>query len=301
MSIDIKEPVLVAQPAEPERDVILPPRKPVLAAVGRVLAVILKVLLLLSFIGPFLWMLSTSLQTTDETMRFPLTLIPEVPQFSNYVDAMTAGPFLTYFRNSVVVTGSIIVLQLALMIPAAYSFALYEFRFKKILFGVVLLAFMIPGQVTFIPVYLMMADWGLIQTLIPQIVPAMTNAFGVFLLRQYFMQVPKEIIEAARLDNASEWRIMLRIMVPMSIPALATVVLFSFVSHWNDYFWPLVMTDSADVRPLPIGIAMLRQTEGISQWNVIMAGNVILVVPILIIYFFAAKHIIRAFAYSGIK
>ncbi|MGL3148831.1 carbohydrate ABC transporter permease [Microbacterium sp. A82] len=301
MSIDIKEPVLVAQPAEPERDVILPPRKPVLAAVGRVLAVILKILLLLSFIGPFLWMLSTSLQTTDETMRFPLTLIPEVPQFSNYVDAMTAGPFLTYFRNSVVVTGSIIVLQLALMIPAAYSFALYEFRFKKILFGVVLLAFMIPGQVTFIPVYLMMADWGLIQTLIPQIVPAMTNAFGVFLLRQYFMQVPKEIIEAARLDNASEWRIMFRIMVPMSIPALATVVLFSFVSHWNDYFWPLVMTDSADVRPLPIGIAMLRQTEGISQWNVIMAGNVILVVPILIIYFFAAKHIIRAFAYSGIK
>jgi len=302
MSVGLAAPVLAEPgPPEPQPEVSLPPRRPLAQRIGRVLAAVLKLALLAGFIAPFLWMLSTSLQTSAESSSFPITLIPEVPQFGNYLEAMTSGPFLTYFRNSVIVTVSILVIQLALMIPAAYAFAVYDFRFKNILFGMVLLAFMIPGQVTFIPVYLMMAEWGLIQTLLPQIIPAMTNAFGVFLLRQYFMQIPREIIEAARLDNASEWRIMLRIMVPMSIPALATVVLFSFVSHWNDYFWPLVMTDSAAVRPLPIGIAMLRESEGISQWNIIMAGNVVLVVPILIVYFFAAKHIIRAFAYSGIK
>jgi sn-glycerol 3-phosphate transport system permease protein len=264
-------------------------------------AVILKISILAAFVVPFLWMISTSLQTFEETMAFPLTLIPENPQWSNYVDAWNSGPFDLYLRNSVIVTTSIIVLQLALMIPAAYAFAVYEFKFQRTLFAMVLLAFMIPGQVTFIPVYLMMADWNLIDTLIPQIVPAMANAFGVFLLRQYFRQVPKEIIEAARMDGASEFRIMARIMVPMAKPALATAVLFSFVSHWNDYFWPLVMTNSIDVRPLTIGIAMLRQTEGVSSWNIIMAGNVLLVIPILLVYFFASKNIINAFTYSGIK
>ena len=268
---------------------------------GKAFAALLKVALLAGFIAPFLWMISTSLQTFEETVRLPLTLIPEVPQFRNYVEALTSGPFHIYFRNSVIVTLSIIVIQVVLMVPAAYAFAIYRFRGQKALFGMVLLAFMIPGQVTFIPVYMMMADWGLIPTLLPQIVPAMTNAFGVFLLRQYFKQVPTEIIESARLDNASEATIVRRIMVPMAIPALATVVLFSFVSHWNDYFWPLVMTDSAAVRPLPIGIAMLRETEGISNWHIIMAGNVVLVLPILLVYIFCSKQIIRAFAYSGIK
>ena len=214
---------------------------------------------------------------------------------------MNAGPFLTYFRNSVVVTGSIIVLQFLIMIPAAYAFAKYKFRGKTLLFGMILLAFMIPGQVTFIPVYLMMADWGLVKTLLPQIIPFVSNAFGIFLLRQYFMQIPEEIIEAARLDNASEFKIIRKIMIPMSKPALATIALFSFVSHWNDYFWPLVMTDSAAVRPLTLGIAMLRETEGISNWHIIMAGNVILVVPILLVYLFCSKHIVKAFVYSGIK
>lgn len=115
------------------------------------------------------------------------------------------------------------------------------------------------------------------------------------------MQIPEEIIESARLDNASEWKIMLKIMTPMSKPALATIALFSFVSHWNDYFWPLVMTDSTAVRPLTLGIAMLRQTEGISNWHIIMAGNVVLVVPILIVYLFASRQIVKAFVYSGIK
>jgi sn-glycerol 3-phosphate transport system permease protein len=272
-----------------------------LKTVWILLGYVLKAAVLMIFIFPFLWMISTSLQTFRETMTFPPTWIPASPQWGNFMEAMNAGPFLTYFKNSVVVTGSIIVLQFLIMIPAAYAFAKYKFPGKTLLFGMILLAFMIPGQVTFIPVYLMMADWGLVKTLLPQIIPFISNAFGIFLLRQYFMQIPEEIIEAARLDNANEFKIMRKIMIPMSKPALATIALFSFVSHWNDYFWPLVMTDSAAVRPLTLGIAMLRETEGISNWHIIMAGNVILVVPILLVYLFCSKHIVKAFVYSGIK
>ncbi|MCU6792777.1 carbohydrate ABC transporter permease [Paenibacillus sp. WQ 127069] len=266
-----------------------------------ILEIILKAAVLLVFIVPFLWMISTSLQTFEETMKFPPTIIPAMPQWVNFVDAMKAGPFLTYGINSVIITVSIIVIQLAVMIPAAYSFAKYKFAGKNILFGMVLLAFMVPGQVTFIPIYLMMADWGIGKTLLPQIIPFMSSAFGIFLMRQYFMQIPQEIIEAAKLDNASEFKIVWNIMIPMSKSALATIALFSFVSHWNDYFWPLIMTDSASIRPLTIGIAMLRMTEGISNWNIIMAGNVVLVVPILIVYLFCYKQIVKAFVYSGIK
>ncbi|MDQ0901334.1 sn-glycerol 3-phosphate transport system permease protein [Paenibacillus sp. V4I7] len=262
---------------------------------------ICKAAILMVFIFPFLWMISTSLQTFEETLAFPPTWIPAWPQWINFVEAMRAGPFLTYARNSLIITFSIIILQFIVMIPAAYAFAKYKFAGKEIIFALVLLAFMIPGQVTFIPVYLMLAEWGVINSLLPQIIPFMANAFGIFLLRQYFMQIPQEIIESGRLDNASEFKIIMKIMIPMSMPALATIALFSFVSHWNDYFWPLVMTDSAQVRPLTMGIAMLRETEGISNWHIIMAGNVVLVVPILIVYLFASKQIVKAFVYSGIK
>lgn len=262
---------------------------------------VLGIALIAVFIFPFLWMVSTSLQTFEETMTFPPTLIPAVPQWHNFADAMGAGPFLTYAKNSVIITLSIILIQLMVMIPAAYAFAKYRFAGSRLLFALVLLAFMIPSQVTFIPVYLMMADWGLTRTLLPQILPFISNAFGIFLLRQYFMQIPEEIVEAARLDNAGEFKIMWKLMVPMAKPALATIALFSFVSHWNDYFWPLVMTDTADIRPLTLGIATLRETEGISNWHIIMAGNVILVLPILIVYLFCSKQIVKAFVYSGIK
>lgn len=267
----------------------------------RMLDIAGKGLVLLVFIFPFLWMISTSLQTFEETMSFPPVWLPSVPQWSNFAHAMTAGPFLIYAQNSIVITSSIIVLQFAVMVPAAYAFAKYKFPGSSILFGLVLLAFMIPTQVTFIPVYMMLADWGLIKTLWPQIIPFMSNAFGIFLLRQYFMQIPQEIVESARLDHASEFKIIWKIMTPMSAPALATIALFSFVSHWNDYFWPLVMTDTTLIRPLTLGIAKLRETEGISNWHIIMAGNVVLVIPILIVYVFCSKQIVKAFVYSGIK
>lgn len=270
-------------------------KKKVSGAVG----FLLKLLVTCIFIFPFLWMVSLSLQTDAEITAF--TMIPRSPSLQNFINAWNVAPFSIYIKNSLVIIVSIVVMQTVVMVLAAYAFAKFEFKGKGILFGIVLLAFMMPTQVTFIPVYYMMADMGVTNTLLPQILPFMTNAFGIFLLRQYFMQVPDELIEAAHLDNANELQVLGRIMLPMSKPGISAIALLSFVGHWNDYFWPLIMTNSDLIRPITIGVARLKDTEGNDQWNLIMVGNMFLVLPILLMYVFASKYIINSFAYSGIK
>ncbi len=262
---------------------------------------LIKILIILVFVFPFYWMLSTAFKTYAEAIQTPPTLIPIVATLNNFIEAWNSGPFMVYTRNSILVTLSALVIQLVIMIPAAYGFAKFDFKGKNLFFSIVLLALMMPKQIIFIPVYLMMAKWDLLSTLLPQILPFAADAFGIFLLRQYFMQVPEEIIEAAHLDNASEFQIMFRILLPMAKSALVTVMLFSFIGFWNSYFWPLIMTSSDAVRPLTMGISVLKDTEGIANWNVIMAGNTILVLPIIIIYIFASRQIVKAFVYSGIK
>ncbi len=266
-----------------------------------ILSFIVKVVIILLFVFPFLWMISISLQTQAEITTFPATILPKVPQFVNYLTAWGRASFLTYLINSLLIVGAIIIANIVIMIPAAYAFAKYDFPGKSILFGLVLLAFMTPLQVTFIPIYYMMADLDLLRTLWPQILPFLVDAFGIFLLRQYFMQVPDELIEAARLDNTSELKIIYKLMLPLSKAALSTSVLFSFVNHWNDYFWPMVVTSVDKIRPLTVGIASLKDEESVTEWNIIFAGNMFLVFPILIVYLFCSKFIIRAFAYNGVK
>ena len=270
----------------------------------KICGVIMKLLLLFIFGWPFFWMISTSLQSIDEVNRVTPTFFPAVLQFRNYLDAWHSGPggsMLIYLKNSIIVVISVILLQMVVAIPAYYAFAKYEFKGNKIIFGCILIALMMPTQITFLPIYLLMSKWGMIDSLIPQILPFITNAFAIFLLRQYFMQVENELIEAAKLDGASEWRLILQIMMPMSKPALAAIILFSFVGQWNEYFWPLVMTNADKFRTLPVAIAQLKEMEGMANWQIVMAGNAILVLPVLLVYLFASKQIMKSFAYSGIK
>jgi sn-glycerol 3-phosphate transport system permease protein len=262
---------------------------------------IAMLLLVLIFALPFGWMLSTSLKTLPETMIFPPEWIPASPVWQNYADAWDTGPFLQYFTNSVIIAIGILVLQMLTIIPAAFAFARYRFRGSAFLFGVVMVTLMIPAQLIFLPVYLELSAWKLLNTHLGLILPFASSAFGIFLLRQAFMQVPEELLESARLDNAKEWAIIVKLMVPMVVPVLVTFALFSFIAHWNDYFWPLVMTTNETARTLPLGIAKIREVEGVATWNVLMAGNIILVVPILIAFFFAQRQIIRAFVYNGVK
>ncbi|WP_139488305.1 carbohydrate ABC transporter permease [Brevibacillus dissolubilis] len=255
----------------------------------------------LMFVFPFLWMTLTALKGMDEVHVFPPTWIPEQILWENFAQAWGSGPFLTYFFNSIFVAVAILVLQIVTGVPAAYAFARYRFRGSKVLFALTLIALMIPPQLTFLPVFIQMSEWDLLNTYLPLILPYAASAFGIFLLRQAFMQVPEELIEAARLDKASEWQIIWTIMLPMAKPVLITFGLFSFIYHWNDYFWPLVMTNNDAFRTLPLGIAMLKSSEGSIYWNIVMAGNVILVLPILLMFFMAQRQIIRAFVYSGVK
>lgn len=268
---------------------------------GGALNAALKLLLIFLIAYPFIWMVFTSFKPYKETTMYPPTLLPTNWTTEGYVKALEMVDVATFLKNSLIVSLTVLVLQYLVIVPAAYAFARCKFRFKGFFFGIVLLGFMIPQQVTFIPIYLMFSKAGLLQSLIPQILPFISNAFGIFLLRQYFMQIPEEIIEAARLDDAGELKIILRIMIPMARPAIFTIGLLSFISSWNSYFWPLIMTTKDAYRTLPIGVAMLNSQEGGRLWNVLMAGNMFLVVPILIVYLFANKQIRKAFAYSGIK
>lgn len=259
------------------------------------------IFMIVIFAFPFIWMISTSLKTTQEAIMIPPTIIPSEMMIENYIKAWSSGPFFGYLGNSLFITMSILVLQFVVMIPAAYAFSKFKFKGNKFLFGIILTGLMVPPQITFLPVYKMMSNLGLINTYIPLILPFITSSFGIFLLRQNFMQIPNEIIDAAKLDNSTDFKIMWKIMLPMAKPAMITFGLFSFIYHWNNYFWPLVMSNTDLVRTLPIGVAMLKDSEGIVNWNVVMAGNVMLTAPILIIYIFLNKQIKKAFAYSGIK
>lgn len=262
---------------------------------------IAKLIITLLFLFPFYWMLITSVKPYIETIQFPPTLWPKDFTLEAYRLILGEMNLLSYAKNSVIVTLSIIVIQTVVMVPAAYAFAKYNFPLKNVLFGMVLIAFMIPSQVTFITTYLMMSKWGILNTLLPQIIPFGANAFGIFLLRQSFMQIPEEIIEAAKLDNAGEIKIMTRVMLPMSRTTMITIALFSFISHWNAYFWPLVVTNDDKIRPLTIAIERLKDVEYGINWNILMAGNTLLVLPVLIVFIFASKKIIQAFAYRGMK
>ncbi|SFS36144.1 carbohydrate ABC transporter membrane protein 2, CUT1 family [Paenibacillus sp. 453mf] len=270
-------------------------------SVLKIVNVIGLLILVLIFALPFAWMISTSLKTLPETMIFPPDWIPNNPQWQNFSQAWNSGPFLHYFMNSVLIAVGILILQMLTIIPAAYAFARFQFKGSGILFGLVMVTLMIPSQLIFLPVYLQLSSWNMLNTHLGLILPFASSAFGIFLLRQSFKQVPEELIEAARLDKAKEWKIMWKLMIPMARPALITIALFSFISHWNDYFWPLVMTTNETARTLPLGIAKIRQTEGVATWNILMAANLILVLPILVVFFFAQRSIIKAFVYNGVK
>ena len=275
----------------------------ILKYTGKTLNTVAKIALVVVFIFPFFWLFSTALKTYIEAIQYPPKLLPAVPQWGNFDFAWNAGkyPMSFYLKNSIIITVSVLLIQTVVAVPAAYSFARYDFKGSGILFGVVLVAFMVPGQLTFISIYKMMSKASLLKTLWPQIIPHAANAFGIFMLRQSFKQIPEELIESARLDGGSEGSIMFKIMLPMAKSTLVSVTLFSFIGIWNDYFWPFVMTNSELVRPLTIAIAQLRDSENGTQWQYVMAGNVVLVLPILVVYAFLHKRIINGFAYSGIK
>ena len=245
---------------------------------------------------PYAWMVVTSLKPLDEIVRDPTAPLPKQPQLDAYREVFAQVPVGRYLVVTVAVAGVIGVLQIALALPAGYALAKLRFVGKKAAFGAVVACLLVPPQVTFVSVFLMFSKVSLTNTFGALVLPFAASALGTFLVRQALLAVPDEIIEAARLDGASELTIIYRILAPMLTPTLVSVFLVSFVYHYSDYFWPLVMTTDDTVRTLPLGIALLKEPGSGVRWHVVMAGNVILSAPVLVLFAIAQKHLIRGVA-----
>ncbi len=270
-------------------------------AAGSTVNLLFKLFVSVLFLFPFYWMVTTSFKPYLETLKFPPTLWPQDFTFEGYIHVFQELDILSYIKNTLIVTGTVIVIQLFVNVPAAYAFAKWKFKGQGLMWGIVMTGFMIPGQLTFMTVYFMFADWGILRTLWPQIIPTCASAFSIFLLRQNFKQIPEELVESAKLDGSSEWKILWRLMVPMSKATMVTTILFSFINHWNAYFWPLVMTRDESLKPITLAIERLKNLEQGLNYTDIMAGNVILVLPLVILFLLASKKIIQAMAYRGMK
>ncbi len=252
---------------------------------------------------PFAWMLSSSLMTLGETIN--KQWLPSTPQFANYAEAWQEAEFARYFLNSVIITAVTLTGLLVSSTLAAYAFARIKFPGRNLIFTVLLVSLMIPETVTFIPNFLLVRGdiipWGSWFNRLPALtVPFMGSAFSIFLLRQFFARLPQELWDAAQIDGAGHLIFLLRVVIPMSRPVLLTVTLFAFISSWNAFLWPLLVTTDNTWRPLMVGLYNFRNEAG-TQTHLLMAASVISIVPVLILYFFTQKQFTEGLATSGLK
>jgi multiple sugar transport system permease protein len=268
---------------------------------GRAVRLLLHLLLILGslvMLAPFIWMLSTSLKQQGEIFLYPPRWIPQPLQWGNYTKTLTVMPFGRYFFNSTLQAVAVTVLQLLTASLAAFAFARLHFPGRDLLFLLYLGTMMVPFPVTMIPDFIIMRYLGWIDTYRALILPPAFSAFSTFLLRQYFLSLPIELDDAARVDGASSWRIWWQIIMPLSGPALATLAIFTFMGQWNNFVWPLIVTNSDNMRTLPVALAAFQGQYSI-QWNLLMAGSVISILPILLIYVVGQKWFVQGIALTG--
>jgi alpha-1,4-digalacturonate transport system permease protein len=264
------------------------------------LRVVILVTAALVALIPIVWLVLGSFKTPTELSARPPLLLPESWGISNFTDALTRFDFTTYLFNSVVVTIAATALTLAINSMAAYALAKYNFRGKNGLFLLTLATIMIPLQVILIPVYQVVASLGMVNTLWGLIIPAAATPTGVFILRQYMLSIPDELIEAARVDGSGEFRTFIQIVLPMCRPALAVVAILSIMWRWNDFLWPLVVAQSETVYTLPVALARFTAEETV-PFNLIIAMSVVSILPVIILFLFFQRQIVTGIANTGIK
>ena len=248
---------------------------------------------------PFFWMIATSFKPQRESVDFPPTLLPQEPTFEWYQTLFTDLDFGRYFVNTVIVV-LIGFIGLFLMAMAGYAFAKFDFRGKKWMFFLVLATMMIPVQVTMIPTYLILNGMKLTNTLIGIALPTLVTGFSIFLFRQFMTTIPTEMLEAARLDGAGEFRTFWQIVLPMSGPILAVQVVLTFISGWNSFLWPLIIASDQKLYTLSVGLALLNQQLAVNP-SLQMAAASVMVVPVLIVFIIFQRYVIQGFALSGLK
>ena len=251
---------------------------------------------------PFLWMLSTSFKSATEIVKLPPTLIPENPTLQSYQTIFSDPrvPIARFYLNIIIVSVSVVAMLLFTSSLAGYVFAKYQFFGKNLFFTLLLASLMIPFQVMMIPLYLILVRLGITDSLLGLIVPGATSAFGVFLMRQFIENIPSELIDAARIDGASEFGIYSRIILPQMSAALATLGIFQFMGSWNDYLWPLIVITTTEKRTLPIMLTWYNSQHG-ARFDLTMAASVLVILPIVVVYFIFQRWIVRGIALTGFK
>jgi multiple sugar transport system permease protein len=255
---------------------------------------------------PFAWLLITSVETPAEALHFPPVLAPHVLRFANYGDALATAPFVRFFINSAVVAVTTVLSNLVLCSLAGYAFARFRFLGRTALFAVIMATLMVPFQVTMIPQFIITKWLGVhvlaavgIDHIGALILPNAATAFGIFFLRQFFKTLPIEYEESARVDGASRLTVLVRIVLPLATPALATLAALTFLDSWNNFLWPLIAVTSTDQMTLPLGLATFQGAHQ-TEWPLLMAANVMSLLPMLLVFFLAQRHFIRSVAATGL-
>lgn len=268
-----------------------------IAIVGYILMVALVAVIGL----PLLWMALASVKNLQEIYTFPPVWIPSHLRWENYVEAWQIAPFGRFYVNTIIMTFFGTLAKMLNGIFSAYALAYLRFPKRDLVFLVILAALMIPPQVTILPNYLTLGSLGWINTYQALVVPEAGIAFGTFLLRQHFLTLPREVLEAARVDGAGHLRILWQVVLPMSQPIVMTLLLLTAVGRWNDFLWPLIATTTKEMRTLPVGISFLLDQEGNTQWGQVMAATVMVVIPLLVLFVWTQKYLVEGISAGALK
>ena len=270
----------------------------------RVYAYVVLVVGAISMLLPFLWMVTTSLKTLNAIFVQPKNwiqmFVPTMIVWQNYLEAWTKVPFGRFYLNSIIVGLAVTIGQVFTSSLAAYAFSRMTFPGRDKLFFAYLATMMIPGSVTMIPVYVLMRVFGWVDTYKALIVPAIFSAYGTFMLRQFFMTLPKDLEDAAKIDGCGFFRIYTTIILPLSKPAMATLTVFTFMGNWGSFMWPLLVTNTMTMRTLPIGLESFK-TQYSTDWHLLMAGSVMAMLPIVIIFMFTQRYFVESIKLTGVK
>ncbi len=267
---------------------------------GLVATYVIVILITITMLAPFVWMLSASLKLNRDVFAFPIEWIPSQPRWENFVDIWTKIPLALFIYNTFKLTVVVTILQLLTSSFAAYAFAKLRFPYRNALFLAYIATIAMPWQVYMVPQFIMMRGFGLNNTLTALICLQAFTAFGVFLMRQFYMSIPDELCEAARIDGMSEYGIWWRIMLPLSMPAISTLTIFTFVTTWNDFLGPLIYLTKTEVKTIQIGIRMFI-TQYTQEYGLIMAASVVSLIPVLILFLALQRFFVEGIASTGIK
>jgi multiple sugar transport system permease protein len=249
---------------------------------------------------PFWWMLVTSVRLPDEVYAFPPNFWPNVWHWENYAAVVKAAPFLRFFANTLLVATIVTAGNLLFSAMAGYAFARLEFKGRDAVFWLFLASMMIPGQVTMIPVFVLMTRLGWVDTYYGLTVPGLVGAYGIFLTRQYFLNLPADLENAARLEGASEWRVFWHVALPLAKPVLMVLGVFTFMGAWTDFLWPLLMTNSMELRTLEVGLSVFK-TQYTVNWPLQMAASLLIQLPIVVLFIATQKYFTRGIVLTGMK